>query len=296
MKLVGMMAVRNEDWVLGLSARAALMWCDELVIGLHACTDESSNIAHQIAYEHPNRVLILMQTDPAWHEMQHRQAMLSAARGLNATHVAIIDADEIVTGNIVHELRGEIEKMYPGHIFQLPLYNLRHGIEKYHANGLWGNRIVSVAFVDDPLLHWGGDNFHHREPRGARLIPWWATYNQGVAGVMHLWGANERRLLAKHALYKVVERTRWPNKSVAEIDAMYSQCVKGAMYLTADKRWLHSDEKWTFAAVPPEWWQPAYNGYALDLQAEPWQEAEVRRIVAEHGAEMFKGLDLFGVV
>jgi hypothetical protein len=33
------------------------------------------------------------------------------------------------------------------------------------------------------------------------------------------------------------------------------------------------------------------------LENEPlWQEAEVRRLVAEHGAETFKGLDLFGVV
>ena len=34
MKLVGIMPVRNEDWCLDLTARAALMWCDELVISL----------------------------------------------------------------------------------------------------------------------------------------------------------------------------------------------------------------------------------------------------------------------
>jgi hypothetical protein len=39
MKLIGLMPVRGEDWILGLSARAALMWCDELVILLHSCTD-----------------------------------------------------------------------------------------------------------------------------------------------------------------------------------------------------------------------------------------------------------------
>jgi hypothetical protein len=33
----------------------------------------------------------------------------------------------------------------------------------------------------------------------------------------------------------------------------------------------------------------------LDVDAEPWQEAEVRRLVAEHGRETFAGLDLFGV-
>jgi hypothetical protein len=33
----------------------------------------------------------------------------------------------------------------------------------------------------------------------------------------------------------------------------------------------------------------------LDVDAEPWQEAEVRRLVAEYGREKFTGLDLFGV-
>jgi hypothetical protein len=29
--------------------------------------------------------------------------------------------------------------------------------------------------------------------------------------------------------------------------------------------------------------------------SEPWQEAEVLRLLAEHGVEKFAGLDLFGV-
>src|SRR4051812_45523687 len=111
-------------------------------------------------------------------------------------------------------------------ILQLPGYNLRHGTAFYHANGVWGNRWFSTAFQDDPRLGWAGDRFHHREPMGVKLQPY-RPIQQGDGGVMHLWGASERRLTAKHALYKLSERLRWPEKPIAEIDRMYSLALKG---------------------------------------------------------------------
>ena len=54
MKLVGMMACRNDSWVIGLSLRVALMWCDEVVVLLHACTDRSEDIVREVNKETPN--------------------------------------------------------------------------------------------------------------------------------------------------------------------------------------------------------------------------------------------------
>ena len=45
MKIIGLMAARNEQWCLGLSARAALMWLDELVILDHASTGRKHAIS-----------------------------------------------------------------------------------------------------------------------------------------------------------------------------------------------------------------------------------------------------------
>lgn len=293
MKIVGLMPVRNEAWVLGLSARVALEWCDELIIFDHASEDASVDIATEIGMQNNPRVFVLGTRDRVWHEMKHRQIMLDIARSadIGATHIAMIDADEILTANLLPMMRGEIAKMSPGWMFTLPLYNLRRGINRFHANGTWGNRTVSVCFVNDVKLNWLGDKFHSREPHGKRLPQWADSKVYDSGGVMHLWGASEKRLLAKHALYKVTERLRWPNKVVADIDHLYSACVKGW-----DKR--DDPAKWTYAVVPPEWWR----GYEergwmkyLDVDAESWQIAEVKRLVAEHGSEMFEGLDLFGV-
>ncbi len=108
---------------------------------------------------------------------------------------------------------------------------------------------------------------------------------------MHLWGASERRLVAKHSLYQCTEALRWPDKSREEIRREYSQSIKG-------RPWIgDTPDKWTYADVPRGWWEPydSISGGRYSVDAEPWQEAEVRRLVAEHGRERFAGLDLFGL-
>ncbi len=287
MKLVGLMPVRNEDWVLALSARIALEWCDELVILLHACTDRSLDICTDLCVEYRNRVYV-GEVSGEWTEMQHRQLMLQRARERKATYIALIDADEILTGNLLDKA---IFMQHNDMVLQLPGYNLRGGLNRYHSNGVWGNRWFSTAFKDSPDLHWGGDQFHAREPRGRKLIPY-QPISQREGGIVHLWGASERRLIARHALYKCTERLRWPSKPVATIDKMYSWAIKG----DPQNATYGTPETWTYANTPSEWLAPyAHWMKYLDVDAEPYQEAEVRRLVAEHGAEMFQGLDLFGV-
>ncbi len=310
MKLIGVMPVRSEAWCLGLSARVALLWCDELVVLNHASIDGTNAILSGLSDEFDARIQIMDNDDPNWKEMEHRQAMLEWARIDGATHLAIIDADEVLTGNLLpapncrpigiggetgirHLINGGVRA---GQILQLPLYNLRGSLNQYHSSGVWGcNRFLSVAFADDPRLSWTGDRFHLREPQGAPLS-WYQPIKHGHGGVMHLWGVSERRMRARHAMYKVTERLRWPDKPVRDIEIEYnlwrSPEDAGAKW-PAQTDW---QKPWTFADVPVPWWEPyTHLMKYLDVDAEPWQTKEVQRLVAEHGAKTFKGLDLFGV-
>lgn len=308
------MPVRNEAWCLGLSLRVALMWCDEVLVLLHECTDGGASEAIVDGLEDGLRQRCWKRRiNGEWDEMQHRQMLLERARERGATHVAMIDADEVLTGNLLpvnyfdnvpqaapgityEGIRGQCAILDSGTVLQLPGYNLRGSLTRYHANGIWGNRWFSLAFKDDPALHWAGDRFHAREPQGKTLQPY-RPIQQGQGGVMHLWGVSERRLRAKHALYVVTERLRWPKKSTEEIGNQYSlwRTPADSIPLYPAQREWH--QPWTFADVPESWWEPyAHLMRYIDLEAEPWQEAECRRLVEEHGRERFTGLDLFGVV
>lgn len=293
MKLIGIMPVRNEAWCLGLTLRVALRWCDMVMVMSHASVDESEKIIKQCYQENAGRVTIAARAaDLGWDEMKHRQCLLKIAREWEATHVALIDADEFITGNlvarncaVVSPIRSYVANCSNGMLLELPGYNLREGIaswHQYHANGIWGNRWFATAFLDQPGAHWGGDRFHHREPMG---VAWrrWRPIPQGNGGTLHLWGASERRLRAKHALYRVTERLRWPDKPAAEIERLYS--------LATTPR-----EPWLFKAVPAEWLEPYADLLRyLDIDAEPWQVAEVKRLVKAYGVQTFHGLDLLGV-
>jgi hypothetical protein len=302
MRVIATMCCKNEEYIAGLSVRVALMWNDAIVVLLHDCTDRSEEIIHDVAEEVGRERVIILKTDGHWAEMQHRMLMLEAARSAGATHISIVDFDELLSGNLIKQngfgqglffTRGYLQ---PGQMFQLPLYNLRGSLSQYHSSGVWGcNRFLSLAFVDDPCLCWQGDRFHLREPQGATLAPY-KPIQHGEGGVMHLWGCSERRLRARHAYYKCVETLRWPNKPVRDIEIEYN------LWRTpedAAAKWpMQTDwaKPWIFADVPASWWA----GYEdlmkyLDLEATPWQEEQVRRLVAEHGAQRFAGLDLFGV-
>lgn len=291
LKLIAIMPVRNEDWVLGLSARVALMWCDELMILIHASEDRTAAIASGLTCEFPGRCWVSFEQAPEWNEMAHRQHLLADARQRGATHIAIVDADELLAGNLLASIREHVERLSPGYILRLPGYNLRGSLSRYHSNGVWGNRMFSLAFKDDGRANWQGDQFHHREPFGVANVSY-EPVRQGLGGVMHLWGADERRLIAKHALYKMTERLRWPSKPAREIDAYYNYAIRESAS-NGTQFACH----WAYAVAPATWWEPYRDLMAyLSLSAPPWQETEARRLWLEHGAQRFIGLDLFNVI
>jgi hypothetical protein len=284
MKLVALMPVRNEAWVLGASLRAALRWCDHVVVLNHASTDSTAGIICDVAEEFSTRVTSLYEPRPEWKEMDHRQRMLEVGREIGGTHFALVDADEILTGNLVPTIRYWISKLQPTEILQVGMLAMWRSLDHYRVGqSIWSNRHdLTLAFCDHPSLGWAARNgydHHSREPHGSRR----SQFPHVQGGVMHLQWASWRRLVAKHARYKMDERIKYPNRSIQEIDRMYS--------LALDEKGIEVQ------TVEPEWWAPhmRYRGL-IELGAEPWQERQCREWIAEHGPEMFQGLHLFGVV
>lgn len=284
MKIIAILPVRNEDWCLGLTLRALLMWVDEVCVCLHNCTDDTEAIVRGIWFD-TNRIRAEVDNSDNWDEMHMRQQLLVRARERGATHIVILDADEILTGNLLPTIRDMVEHIPPGRILQLPGYNLRGGINLYHADGIWGNRWFSAAFRDDPRLGWVGDRFHQREPQGVPLVKY-SPIGQSGGGLLHLWGASERRLHQRHRFYRIQEALRWPKKDHAEIERMYSLAERGSGPKDCP-------ETWRYSPVPPFWWEPyAHLMGHLHVEAIPWQEAWADEMIHIYGRERFAGLSV----
>jgi hypothetical protein len=85
MKLIGLMVVRNEAWVLPASLPAALQWVDELVVLMHRCTDGTADFVHQFSLK--DRVFwntVFYHDD--WDEASIRGEALNVGIRLGGTH------------------------------------------------------------------------------------------------------------------------------------------------------------------------------------------------------------------
>ncbi len=284
MKIVALLPVRNEGWILGCSLRALLMFVDEAVISLHNCTDDSFDITREV-WKETGRVCSYPEDTQHWSEMAQRQKLLESARELGATHIVTVDADEILTGDLLPTIRQRIEALPLGVMLRLPLLNLRGCLNRVHNTGLWGSidMNTSVAFLDHPAIHWpaGAEYQHHcREPKGQ---PWaMPRPDNRAAGLLHLQFINSRRLKAKQALYQINDRLRWPNRPMEA----YARTVRE-----------HLGAPGQGAPVPERWLEPySHLLQYLHIDREPWQVAEIQRLISEYGLKRFEGLDLFGII
>lgn len=288
MKLVGMMPVRNEDWVLGLSLRAALLFLDEVVVLDHGSSDRTPELLAAVAAEHPGRIHCLAESDPVWRETGIRNRLLAAARQRGATHLCALDADEVLTGNLLPGIRGRFAALRPGDTLWLPWLSLWRSLDRYRddesevARDCW----MVLGFRDDPALHYrnnqGEYDIHSRRVKGLHGVLRLGR-SKADGGVFHLTFANCRRVRVKTAWYKMQETVRYPNlRTAAELNEWYA--------CDLDETGLRT------SAAAPEWWEPyrAWRG-EVALDGEPWHESECRQLWQRHGPAAFAGLELWGV-
>jgi glycosyl transferase family 2 len=286
-KLVGTMVARNERWVLGLSLRAALLAADEMIVLDHASTDGTADLVGRIAGEHPGRVHLLREDDPVWHERSIRQRLLEAGRDLGATHLLMLDADEVLTGNLLPSLRGLFASLDPGEALRLPWLALWRSLDRYRDDEDKLSHIVRhLGYRDSPSLccseRTDGYDIHCRELKGTsgQREPL-ASLAEG--GVFHLAFADLRRHRSKLAWYKMIETLRFSWRfTPAQLNARYDRFL--------------NEQGLRTSPVDAAWWAP-YSQWLgeLDLAGDGWHGEECRRLWAEHGTASFAGLELWDV-
>lgn len=277
MRLIGLTICRNEAWCVEASITSSLRWCDAVVVLDHASQDRTPQILSSLEDQYPGRIHRMADGSHEWLEMSHRQRTLERARQEGATHCAIVDCDEILTDNLVPVIRGWMSGLRPGEVLQIPWVTCWRSLDRYlnsDRHSLAG-AMVSVGFADTPALQWhqrpDGYEFHHREPYNSTAHK---KGEHGQCGLLHLQHVNWRRLCAKQALYQCIEILRW-----GTVRANYAGTVNEAGVRTAE--------------IPAEWWGAERS--MLEPDAVPWQEAEVHRLIKQHGRKRFAAVNFFGV-
>jgi hypothetical protein len=288
---VALTATRNEDWVLGLSLRVSLSYCDAVVITDHRSNDRTAEIIEEARTEFPDRQISVQRNEePEWMEMDIRQEQLERGRRLGGTHFVIADADEVPTGNLLPRLRDLALTPSRGHFVFLPTISTYHTPGVFRWDGFWGESgQLPWSFCDTWRLQYKVRHpyqLHRRAPHRAA--------NQGCllqgcerGGLFHLQFINKARLQSKAVWYKMTETLRYPGtRSPADLNQIYDWT-------------LRNESEPQIREVPDDWWAPYRDrGWLRHFSpdAVSWQQAEIHKLVAQHGLMRFNGLDLHGLV
>jgi len=286
-KIIGLMVIRNEQWIVEESLRRALEWVDGMAIMFDRCDDNTQDICLDIlsSFKGPSRTKLAI-PGPHWNEMDIREANFNDGRALGGTHFAIIDADEMLTTNLLPVIRELFENLDPAELLELPMYAVREGLLSYQDDKtVWSHSKLTLGFKDDPRLGWAprhGDGYQHhaRPPRGSRLSAHSRPIPKGNGGAFHFQFANKKRLLAKHVLYRMVDHLRWPGRRTPErLNDIFDEALK---------------EPVGVSSIPQEW-KEGIDESKIDFNEQnPWHEKEIKTLLEKHGRDAFKGLDLKG--
>ena len=284
MKLIGLMLARNESWIINCSLNAALKWCDKVVVIDHASTDETGKIILDAAFQNDGRVILHRWSDTEqWDEMFVRQKSLEIGRIAGGTHFAIVDCDEILTANVIPNIREEFEWLYEGQCLEVPMLAMRDLDHYQDDSTVWARAWLTLGFRDDPKLSWrpqeDGYHFHSRPPHGVLENRRRYLTDKKEGGAMHLQWCNQRRIKAKHAHYAATEWIRWPqHRGMIGINETYSLALQSPEHVTE---------------APAYWWV-GLDRHLIKTDGVPWHEEDLQRLIAKHGRDFFQGIDLKG--
>ena len=285
MKLIGLMCIRNEDWILGASLPALLMWADEVVVLDHCSADRTKDILAAVSRQHPGRVHLLEERCDVWNETRLRQRLLEKGRRLGGTCFAVIDADEILTAHLLSYIRKKASGLKPGQALMLPWIQVWDSLTTYRDDETrHSDWHIPLVFADNASIEHknikAGYFLHTRIPGGVTLMPSMKIQSDG--GILHFWCTPRKRCAAKHAWYKMNEAVLFPFKTNNEIEISYS--------------FRDFSISPPLSVMPDEWYAPyAPLLNAIDLNAESWHEQECKRLWRQYGAEKFRGLSLYGI-
>jgi hypothetical protein len=284
-RIVGLVPARNEARLLRTSLPALARLVDAIVYLDDASDDGSVDVVRELAPRARVERLIAKQR---WSrdEPGDRNRLLETGRSIGGTHFVVLDADEMVTANLLgpHGLREAILSLAPGQQLRMAWLQLWRSLRVFrHDASVWTHNYKPFVFADAPGAAYRSEFIHtERAPEGLHgrvyTLP-----GPEHGGVMHFQFVNWDALRLKQAWYRCLERVRHPERSDEAINIRYAPAT--------DERDIG------LRPVPKEW----FAGYAdLDVEVfthpDRWREEQIRQWVTEFGPETFDGLDIWDAI
>jgi hypothetical protein len=140
-KIIALMPVKNEAWILNHTLDYLSSFCDYIIIGDQMSTDGSRDI-----YKNFQKVKVIDNTEK-FHSNKIRWTLLDEAHKIPGKNILVfLDADEYLDPEF---FKTEIHKYSEGNILEFPWINLWKKDDEYRCDGYWKELTKQIVFIDD---------------------------------------------------------------------------------------------------------------------------------------------------
>jgi hypothetical protein len=272
-KIIALMPVKNEGWILRDSLTNLSEFCDHIIIGDQMSTDDSREI-----YKEFPKVLVI-DNDQKFHSNNIRWRLLDEARKIPGEHILVLlDADEILPAEILKQNLDIIRTAPAGSVIQCPWLNLWKQADEYRSDGYWKDLTKNIFFIDDRKSDYVREstlNDHtDRTPQVATYI------KTDKLPVLHLEFLFWKKAQIKQAWYRCSELINKPEEA-KKINNRYKDTKEADAIKTSP---LKPECKEVF--------QTSQTAYKIESD---WRYEEMLSWFNKYGIEFFEPLDIWHV-
>jgi glycosyltransferase involved in cell wall biosynthesis len=274
MKIIALLPVKNEEWILETCLRSLKELSDEIIIFDDGSTDNSKKIMKRqgaVIVVQPN-----VRSDYVDMSFK-RRILLEEGRRRGGTHFIWLDADEAFAGKFLKNGREIISRLKPGEKLMLKWITLWKSVNEYRIDGLFRDLYKDFIVADSPELNFEKKFLSEGRTPGKNNYNIRLDERDGV--VLHFQFVNWERNQLKQAWYRCIELLQG-NKDPRRINNTYRFTL---------------DSKCRTAPVDKEWisnlaLQEKNNTLPLN-----WHETEVLKMFEQYGIERFESLEIWHI-
>ncbi len=280
-KIVGLLPVRNESFLIEQCLKSLALYVDSIVIFDDASEDNTVEIIKSLAKECKVEKIIRRKK---WHRSEplNRSTLLKVGREVGGTHFVYIDADEMFTANCLENdfLYKKILELQPGDKLLMPWIPVWRSIDTYRIDK--PVPVKPFVFCDDGTCSYGEYKKHFihtgRMPKNVSGKEIRVTTH----GVLHFQAVNIKNMGIRQAWYRCIEKIRYTNMPIENRNSRYDHMT---------------NEDGLQLQRCPQHWYDGYNFFdgSVYNKIDTYRRAQIYKWFDQYGFEFFADLELEGL-
>jgi len=284
MKIIGLLIVKNESWILQTTLPQQLRFVDELLVLEGNSTDDTVRILRNFG-KNTNKVHVRIQKGNNDNYAAWRQELLTWARERGATHIVSIDGDEALSSDTLTHWHSTLSRMKPGEKLFFEWITLWKSPFTYLTSGsIFAHLNKDFVFCDDKTSPYAKIALHEGRTPGitTKQNSIYIPQERGV--VLHFQFVPWERVQMKQAFQRCRELTLHTDTAKG-INYKYEQTLDNpnAKTESVPAKWIDKfklSEK--LSKSPRDWFYKSIlqyfkdNGIAFYEPVQIWQIPELR--------------------